>query len=332
MTKHTEPVLSDGSESAERPRAAELLRNNETLRKEIARLREENARMAEKFAKLAQDNRADREFRKAALNLMEDAVRARQAAYAANEERRRAASKLEETIAQRTLALRATVSELEAFSYSIAHDMRAPLRTMRGFGEILLVQYAQKLDAPGQDYLRRITAAAERMDRLIQDVLDYSKIVRSEIPMDSVEIGPLLRGIIESYPQLSSEDVAIDIQEPLPRVMGNQSSLLQCLSNLLSNAVKFTPPGTKAQIRIWAESQDSLVRLFVKDNGIGIDPEHHQRIFNIFEQINRNGGGTGIGLAIVKKSMERMGGRVGVESTFGNGSTFWIELREGKNC
>ena len=114
---------------------------------------------------------------------------------------------------------------------------------------------------------------------------------------------------------------------PLPTVLGNEAMLMQVLSNLLGNAVKFARAGIKPQIKIWAETRPPLVRLLVKDEGIGIAPDQHQKIFNIFQQVEKIEDGTGIGLAIVKKSVERMNGNVGVDSTLGHGSTFWIELK-----
>lgn len=320
--------MMDGEEpqAAERLHSDELLRNNEALRKEITRLRVENSDLLKRLEKLAGQSQADREFRRAALNLMEDAVHSRQLALAAHEERKLAEARLEETVARRTLELNQTVSELESFSYTVAHDMRAPLRTMRGFGEILTEQYANKLDAQARDYLARITSSAERMDRLIQDVLNYSKIVRSNFPLERADLGEVLRGVIESYPQFSDKNASITIEEPLPNVMAYSAGLAQCLANLLGNAVKFMPSGVKPEIRIWADRRGSSVRLYVKDNGIGIDPEYHQKIFGVFEQVSKAYDGTGIGLAIVKKAAERMGGKVGLESSLGRGSTFWIEL------
>jgi PAS domain S-box-containing protein len=242
---------------------------------------------------------------------------------------RRHAAELEQMVSERTAKLRETVAELEAFSHSIAHDMRAPLRSLQGYSHILIKDYSTELNPQANEYLRRINHSAERMDRLIQDVLDYSKIMRADLPLESVDVGGLLQGILETYPQLGGKEVQVVIQAPLPKVIGNNAYLVQSFSNLLGNAVKFVPSGAQPRVRIWAERRDGRVRLCVKDNGIGIPADLHKKIFGMFERVSNQYEGTGIGLAIVKKSVERMGGTVGVESTPGHGSTFWIELSEG---
>lgn len=242
------------------------------------------------------------------------------------EEQKRAEEQLERLVAERTAKLRETIGELEAFSYSIAHDMRAPLRSLHGFSELLLNEHAQRLDQQAQHYLRRIHIGAGRMDRLIQDVLNYSRIVRGEAPPEKVETDRLVRSIIESYPMFAPDMATITIEGHIPAVFGNEAMLTQVFSNLLGNAVKFVHEGKKPVIRIWAESSNGRVRIFVRDDGIGIAPDQHQKIFEVFQQAETGYGGTGIGLAIVKKAIERMAGRVGVESAEGSGSTFWIEV------
>ena len=243
------------------------------------------------------------------------------------DDQKRAEERLERTVAERTARLRETVGELEAFSYSIAHDLRAPLRSMQSYGHFLATEYGDKLDAQGLSYLSRLTGSAARMDRLIQDVLNYSQIVRSELPSETVEVEPLLRGIIESYPAFQGEGTSIVLEGPFPKVLGNEAALTQCFSNLLGNAVKFMAPQRKPSVRVWAKTGLRRARIYVQDNGIGIPPDQHERIFAIFQRASKDFEGTGIGLAIVKKAIERMGGRVGLESEPGKGSTFWIELK-----
>jgi len=253
-------------------------------------------------------------------------IRAENSLREANAQLGDKATHLEALVQQRTAKLQETVGELEAFSYSIAHDMRAPLRSLQGFSDILLNDYGNKLDADGQRFLKRIAASAGRMDKLIQDVLNYSRVVRGELPLEKVDLDTLLHGIVDTYPAFTSDKADIVLQRPLPAVLGNEAMLTQIFSNLIGNAVKFVPAGVKPQVRVWAEQRASHVRLFVKDNGLGIEPDQHEKIFAIFQQVSKDFEGTGIGLAIVKKAIERMGGKVGLQSELDQGSTFWIEI------
>jgi signal transduction histidine kinase len=185
------------------------------------------------------------------------------------------------------------------------------------------------LPPQGQEYARRIAASAARLDALITDVLNYSKIARSEMALSNVDAEKLTREIIDTYGNLRDSDAAILVQSPIPLLLANPAALTQCISNLLSNAVKFVPAGTRPQVRVWAEERDEFIRLWIEDNGIGITEEGVSRIFNMFQRLNPAGefAGTGIGLTIVRKAAERMGGRVGVESKPGVGSRFWLELK-----
>ena len=236
------------------------------------------------------------------------------------------ATHLEALVQQRTAKLTETIGDLEAFSYSIAHDMRAPLRSLQGFSGILLTDYGDKLDADGKGFLTRIATSAARMDKLIQDVLSYSRVVRNESPVERINVRQLLDGMIETYPTLGPDVVDVQLVGPFPSILGNEAMLMQVLSNLLGNAVKFVPPGVKPRVRIWVEPKGPRMRLLVKDNGIGIAADQQEKIFDIFQQVEKGFEGTGIGLAIVRKAVERMGGKVGVQSELGQGSTFWIEL------
>lgn len=248
---------------------------------------------------------------------------------AAKNEISRHAAHLEEMVAERTAQLRETIGELEAFSYSISHDLRAPLRAMRGFASFLLEDHAARLDEEGVTYLKKISTAAGRMDTLIQDLLTYAGMVRGKVKIEPTDLDALVRHIITTYPQLHSENVEIQIEGDLPKVLGGEANLTQCLSNLLANAVKFARPGTKSRVRIRAETIGADVRLWVEDNGIGIAPKDQARIFTMFERVDPSitYEGMGVGLAIVQKAVERMGGRKGVESEIGKGSKFWIQLK-----
>ena len=243
----------------------------------------------------------------------------------------RHADELESQVNARTGELRETVSELEAFSYSVSHDMRAPLRAMQGFSQLLLQDHEATLDARSVDQLRRINTSAARLDALIGDVLTYSRLLRSEIVLKTVSLDELVRHVMTTYPQLQANGAEITIAGALPAVLANEASLTQVVSNLLSNAVKFVAPGVKPCVRLRAERIDGDVRLWIEDNGIGIDPRDHARIWTIFTRIVRakDYEGTGIGLAIVRKAAERMGGTLGLESELGRGSKFWLQLRAG---
>ncbi len=246
-------------------------------------------------------------------------------------ERVRAKEKLEQVVAERTSQLRETVSELEAYSYSIAHDMRSPLRSMNSFSRILEEEFGEILPPEGKEYLRRISASATRLDALITDVLNYSKISRSELKLQRVDIEKLIREIIDSYPDLHATGASFHVEGPIPFVLGNSAALTQCVSNLFSNAVKFVPSGRSPKIRVFAERDGKKVRLWFEDNGIGISEAGRHRIFTMFQRLNASDEfeGTGIGLTIVRKNVERMGGTVGVESEPNIGSRFWFELEEG---
>jgi len=246
-------------------------------------------------------------------------------------ERKQTADVLEQTVVERTAKLKEALSELESFSFSISHDMRAPLRSMQGFAAILIEDCGDEISPEARACLERITASAERMDRLIQDVLTFSRVARTDFVMERVDLDRLIRGIIESYPSLQAPKASISLEGKLPIVLGNAAGLTQCLSNLLGNAVKFVGLDTLPQVRVWAEPITSnatpFVRLYIQDNGIGIPHEAHEKIFEIFQRLSKRYDGTGIGLAIVKKAVERMGGRVGLTSNPSNGSTFWLDLK-----
>ena len=255
----------------------------------------------------------------------ERALRATQLKLAAH------ADGLEKNVADRTADLRASVEELEAFSYSIAHDMRAPLRSMQAFSSILISDHSEQLNAEGRGHLTRIASSANRMDLLIRDVLDYSKVARAEMVKQPVDVEALIHEIVAAYPTLEAAAADITVEGPLSRVQANPAALTQVVSNLLGNAVKFVAPGVRPRVRVSAVETAGIVRLCFADNGIGIAPQSQAQLFNIFVRLNRPGDyeGTGIGLAIVRKAVERMGGTVGLESEVGKGSCFWVELKKG---
>ncbi|HHY85685.1 MAG TPA: DUF4118 domain-containing protein [Verrucomicrobia bacterium] len=244
------------------------------------------------------------------------------------------ASNLEQVVRERTSALRSTVAkleesvaELERFSYTISHDLRAPLRAMHSFATFIAEDYGDRLDAQAMDYLGRIQNAARRMDALINDVLIYTRTSRAEAKLTEVDLDKLVEAIIAQYTPAAAE--RIRVHHPLGSVRGNEALLTQAISNLLVNAVKFVRPGEPPDVTVWSEPVNGSIRLFVRDKGIGIPEQARGKLFGIFERAHGNTyAGTGVGLAIVKRAMERMNGKLGFTSEEGKGSTFWIELPE----
>jgi signal transduction histidine kinase len=246
---------------------------------------------------------------------------------AAEEVLARGREELERLVQERTAKLRELVGELEHFSYTITHDMRAPLRGIRGFAEMMAEACAGCQEEERKVFLQRIAKSADRMDSLIRDALSYSAAVKQELALGPVDAGAVLRGILDSYPELQPSKARIEIQGEIPLVMANEAGLTQCFSNLLENAVKFVKQGEMPRVGIRAEPREGWVRLWFEDDGIGIPKEMLPRVFDMFSRGHQSYEGTGIGLALVRKVMDRMGGKAGVESEEGHGSRFWLDLR-----
>jgi len=240
--------------------------------------------------------------------------------------------------------------------------MRAPLRAIYSFTNATLEEYGENIGANGRQFLSRVINSARRMDNLIQDVLNFSRISRHEVLMRPVHLEKLIPDIIYDRPELQPPNAEIEIASPLLPMLGDRVSLTQCLANLLGNAVKFVAPGVKPRVKIWTELRHDKtagprgapfpdqsghsghdagsvagngqphVRLWVEDNGIGIRAESQRKVFGLFQRVHigANYEGTGLGLAIVRKAVERMGGEAGVQSEFGSGSQFWIQLPLGE--
>ena len=238
---------------------------------------------------------------------------------------------LEARVAQRTAQLEEINQELKAFSYSISHDLRAPLRAIQGFATAIEEDYGEHLDDLGKEYTRRLVISAQQMERLIQDLLAYSRLSRAEIQIQTIDLSWVVASVIRQLEaEIAETQAQITVEQPLLSMLGNKTVLIQIVSNLLANAIKFVAPGVIPQVRIWTEVKGYNVRLWVEDNGIGIETPHQDRIFRVFERLhgNESYSGTGIGLAIIKKGMERLGGRFGLESNINQGSRFWIESKK----
>jgi PAS domain S-box-containing protein len=230
--------------------------------------------------------------------------------------------------------VRQRTSDMETFVYAVSHDLRAPLMALEGFAQALLEDYADRLNETGRDYCRRIINAARKMDQLINAVLDYGRLSYMELTVGAVSLERIVDDalqLLEAY--LTQKDARVIVTRPLPEVVGHHALLVQIVVNLLTNAVKFTPPDRKPEVKVWAEKREGIVRLWVEDNGIGIPVEHQERIFQPFTRLHPETAypGVGIGLAIVKRGVERMNGKVGVLSEPSKGSRFWIELPASKN-
>jgi PAS domain S-box-containing protein len=273
----------------------------------------------------------------AAFNLEHQAIAqevANQLAVAIQQARQREqlqsyATFLEQRVQERTAALEESNADMEAFTYSVSHDLREPVRVLQGFAQILLEDYADQLDSVGQDFTRRILTSAQRMEALLRDLLSYSHLSRTELVLQRINLNSLVKEVLTQLEvQLIERQAVVTVEEPLLGLMGQHTILVQVVTNLLTNAIKFVARGEKPVVRIWTQKCGQWVRLWVEDRGIGIEPKHQKRIFQVFERLHGTEvyPGTGIGLAIVRRGVERMGGQVGVESALAQGSRFWIEL------
>ena len=238
------------------------------------------------------------------------------------------AAELEARVRERTAKLDEMVVELEAFSYSLSHDMRAPLRTIQSFCEIVIEDHGGSLPPEGISHLRRAISAASRLDRLVREVLELARLSRAEIVLGPLDLEDLVQDVLRERGEAESRVASIEVRRPLAPVTGHPALLSQCIANLLDNGIKFVAPGVKPVIRICTETLGDRVRVCVTDNGIGINAEGQKKLFELFQRLDsaRGYGGTGVGLTIVRRAAERMNGSVGVQSAPRLGSTFWIEL------
>lgn len=238
-------------------------------------------------------------------------------------------AELEDRIAARTSALNAKSRELEVFAYSVAHDLKAPLRGIDGYSRLLLEDHAADLNEEGRSFLQTIKGSTEEMRDLIDDLLEYSRLERREFKSDQFELRPLITTVVEQKKrELSGNSIDFVVSVNGGRVVADPNGLTQSLRNYIDNAVKFTGHVSNPRIEIGSTETIKNFVVWVRDNGVGFDMKYHDRIFNIFQRLNPSEDypGTGIGLAIVRKAMERMGGRAWAESQPGEGATFYLEL------
>jgi signal transduction histidine kinase len=238
---------------------------------------------------------------------------------------------LEQRVTERTEDLQRSYEQMESFCYSIAHDLRAPLRSICGFSELLGIQFGEAIGAAGKEHTERIRQSAEHMDQLIQDLLNYGRLNTASLALGDVNLEEVFAQVLALLEkEIGEKRATVQKEGALPHVRGHQVVLQVMLTNLISNALKFVAPGVPPKVLIRSEDKGERARLWIEDNGIGIAPENRERIFGVFQRLHTSQSypGTGIGLAIVSKGVERMRGRAGVESEPGKGSRFWIELQK----
>jgi PAS domain S-box-containing protein len=236
---------------------------------------------------------------------------------------------LERRVQARTAQLEAMNKELEAFSYSVSHDLRAPLRSIRGFSEVLLERYSSQLDARGQEFLRRACQSSQQMDRLIEDLLKLSRVGRSEMQQKRVDLSQMARSIAAELQKAEPERAVEFIIAPGLEASGDERLLRVALENLLRNAWKFTSKQKEARIEFGFTSEPEPA-FFVRDNGAGFDMAYAGRLFGVFQRLHTAGEfpGTGVGLATVQRILNRHGGRVWGNAKVEGGATFYFALPE----
>jgi PAS domain S-box-containing protein len=245
----------------------------------------------------------------------------------AEEALRDAKINLESKVEQRTAQLLAKSKELENFCYSVSHDLKAPLRGIDGYSRLLLESYHELLDEEGRGFLQNVRSATKHMTRLIEDLLAYSKLERRKLSTMPVDLSSFVTNLLSQFRE-SLQHVHLTVKIGSCRVRADPDGLAIALRNLIDNAIKFSRYSPVQEVDIVARAEDDRCVISVCDNGIGFDMRFYDKIFEIFQRLHRaeDYPGTGIGLAMVHKAMERMGGRVWAESEPGNGAVFYLQL------
>lgn len=236
---------------------------------------------------------------------------------------------LEQQVAERTADLRQTIESLEGVCYHIAHDLRAPLRTMSCFSSLLLAD-EPGLSSAARVSVKRVIEAAERMDLLSRSLIEYGKLSQQTLVFENIDLGEILGAVLQALaPEIQLRNASVTIKGTLPSVWADRTLAGEILTELVSNALKFIPDGTTPDVVICSDSEETAkTRVGVIDNGLGLSPAHQHNLFKIFHRLHANAAypGAGMGLAKVFKAAQRMGGRVGVVSELHKGSRFWVEF------
>jgi light-regulated signal transduction histidine kinase (bacteriophytochrome) len=239
---------------------------------------------------------------------------------------------LEAKVAQRTSELQALNQSLESFVYSVSHDLKAPLRGVEGYSRLLEEEHTAALNDEGRLFIQHIREGVSRMNKLIDDLLAYSRMERRALAQTTIALPEVLQTLLQERElDLGEHGVSVTLEAPATPVLADPDGLAVVLRNLLDNALKFSAQAQPPRITIGGREEGNEVIVWVQDNGVGFDMKYHDRIFDIFQRLHRQEDypGTGIGLALVKKAVQRMGGRVWAESAPGQGATFYLALPKG---
>jgi PAS domain S-box-containing protein len=240
---------------------------------------------------------------------------------------------LEAMIKKRTAEINAKNKELEMFTYSVSHDLKAPLRGIDGYSRLLVEEYSDKLDEDGLFFLNNVRQGTTQMNTLIEDLLAYSRMERKQLHYTSIDLKSLIDNLVnQRIHDIELCQITLKIAVPFHTIESDTETLRQVLSNYLDNAIKYSKKDASGTVTIGGSQTDDHWTLWVKDDGIGFDPKYLDRIFDIFQRLHRveEYPGTGIGLAIVRKAVERIGGRVRANSAPGKGSTFYLDIPKSK--
>ncbi len=287
------------------------------VQERTAELAERNKELMEANRRLEKQSKELKDMQLATLNIAEDL-----------DEARREAEKAKKQLEEMAIKLERSNRDLQDFAYIVSHDLKAPVRKIAMFGELLEESLAGKLDEDEQENLQFMIQGAKRMQELIDALLTYSRVHTRGKPPERVD----LKGIVEDLKEvelaipLEESGGEIVIEEPLPAVYADPSQMHQLLQNLIANGLKYHREGVPPVIIIRGKVEGSMARIEVQDNGIGIEKEYQDRIFGMFQRLHADNEGTGVGLAVCKRIVERHGGGIGVESTPGCGSTFWFTV------